>query len=107
MPLLAPISPVPQRVFRLPVRKHRQGGGEDVCYFDCSSRGRGFESRRVFCAPVAQLVERYLACGNAGWGLSIACSRIACTGGDEVTAIRGGMQNVASFCRRDTSSSMS
>jgi hypothetical protein len=33
MPLLAPISPVPQRVFRLPVRKHRQGGGEDVCYF--------------------------------------------------------------------------
>lgn len=28
-----PISPVPQRTFQLMMRKHRQGGGEDVCYF--------------------------------------------------------------------------
>jgi hypothetical protein len=30
---LTPISPVPQRAFQLSMRKHRQGGGEDVCYF--------------------------------------------------------------------------
>jgi hypothetical protein len=30
---LKPISTVPQRAFQLPIRKFRQGGGEDVCYF--------------------------------------------------------------------------
>ena len=30
---LTPISPVPQRTHQWPMRKHRPGGGEDVCYF--------------------------------------------------------------------------
>jgi len=36
--------------------------GEDRCYIVFGTRGRGFESRPAFHAPVAQLVERYLAC---------------------------------------------
>lgn len=103
--------------FQLPMHKHRQGGGEDVCYFGrsaepqsrfgdvgssptgrnavaeyaprssnsiacspptpstprgedrcyivCETRGRGFESRPVSCAPVAQRIERYPA--GFGW----------------------------------------
>ena len=34
---LTPISPVPQRAFQLSMRRHRQGGGEDVCYFGRSA----------------------------------------------------------------------
>jgi hypothetical protein len=51
--------------------------GEDRCYFVCHTRGRGFESRPAFHAPVAQRIERYPGLrATAGWGLSIACSRI-------------------------------
>ena len=35
--------------------------GEDRCYFVCNTRGRGFESRPAFHAPVAQRIERYPA----------------------------------------------
>ena len=105
---LTPISPVPQRTLTIAAASHRQGGGEDVCYFVvkvlrhragsnparrkavrpqgqqqhrqfpansltirgedvcyivCNTRGRGFESRPAFHAPVAQWIERYLARG--------------------------------------------
>ena len=43
--------------------------GEDRCYFVCKTRGRGFESRPAFHAPVAQWSERCQAgrvtCGPA------------------------------------------
>ncbi len=39
--------------------------GEDRCYIVSHTRGRGFESRPVSCAPVAQRIERY----PAGLGL--------------------------------------
>ena len=41
--------------------------GEDVCYIVCKTRGRGFESRPAFHAPVAQWIERFPA-GNSRKG---------------------------------------
>src|SRR5262249_9177148 len=35
--------------------------GEDRCYFVSKTRGRGFESRPAFRAPVAQRIERFPA----------------------------------------------
>jgi hypothetical protein len=43
--------------------------GEDRCYFVCNTRGRGFESRPAFHAPVAQRIERCRP-AKAGWRLS-------------------------------------
>jgi hypothetical protein len=51
--------------------------GEDRCYIDCNSRGRGFESRPAFCAPVAQWIERFPLQVTLRAGISaVECSRI-------------------------------
>jgi hypothetical protein len=89
---LTPISPVPQRVSRLPMPEASARRwwrrpfpanslytirGEDRCYFVCETRGRGFESRPAYHAPVAQRIERYPAGRKLPAGVSaIACSRI-------------------------------
>src|SRR6185369_371336 len=58
---LTPISPVPQRAQRLPTRKHRQGGGEDVCYFLAKAlrlRAGSSPARRKAVRPQGQQQHR-------------------------------------------------